>query len=126
MSKLFSNKYFGAIFLVIAAFDLIYSISRVTENFEYASVGILRYLSVGICLAAVLSFFIITRYSLPILKFYIVFKYMILPLYMLSMFLKDVVFYMHNRFTPEISFQLFFALMLGVTLYYFFKKYRTE
>jgi hypothetical protein len=72
--KLFTNNIFKIIFIIIVGLDLFSAVIKISENSATTSISILKYINLIICLFALISFFIITKYSLSILKLYIVYR----------------------------------------------------
>lgn len=124
--KLFTNKIFKLLFILYVGIDLINSILRISSNYDYASTIILRYFNLLLILVAFISFFIITKYSLPIIKIYIIFKLIIFPIFMILYGLKEYLFYGYIKYSIETYFEFVFSLLIGIIIYYFYKKYRVE
>lgn len=124
--KLFSNNIFKVIFIIIVGIDLFGLIMRISEHSPTTSVTILRYVNLSICLIALFSFFIITNYSLSILKLYIVFRLIIYPIFIFFTALKYVLFYSVNRFDIEVYFSMSLILILGLILYFLFNKFKIK
>jgi hypothetical protein len=124
--KLFSSNAFSLILLLVIGFDLINSIFRVSQTFNSTPVLLLRCLSLLVAVAALVSFFIVTKYSLSVLKLFIFFQFIILPGYLLMNELKDFVIYSHHRLTIDEYFGISFSLVIGFILYHFFKKYKID
>ena len=122
--KLFTNNLFKIIFIIIVGIDLINSTMKISEDFKTISILIFRSLNLIICILSLISFFIITKYSLPILKLYIVFRLLVFPLFFILSALKDFIFYSSNRFDLEDYISMFSTLIIGIILYFFFNKYK--
>ena len=122
--KLFTNNIFKIIFIIIVGLDLYSAVIKISENSATTSISILKYINLIICLFALISFFIITKYSLSILKLYIVYRLIIYPLFVLFIALKFYVFYSVNRFDIDVYFSMLSTLIIGMILYFFFNKYK--
>jgi hypothetical protein len=81
--KLFTNKIFRILFVLFVGVDLIIGISRISSNNDFASTIILRYFNLVLTLVAFITFFVITKYSLSIIKIYIILKQIIFPIFMI-------------------------------------------
>lgn len=125
-NKLFTNKIFGIILLIVISFDLISSIMRLSEESKSISILMLRYINLSLCLLALVFFFIFTKYSISILKLYIIFKLIIFPSYVILNDLKDLIIYSSSRMTLENYIASIFSLLMGSIIYYFFRKYKIE
>lgn len=126
ISKLFTSKIFGIVFLIIVCFDLINSIMDLTKTYDVISILVLRYVNLLICLSAVVFFFVFTKYSLSILKMYLVFKLILFPLYIVLYNFKDYILYSATRFTLENYIEYLLSILFGLGVYYFFRKYKIE
>jgi len=126
IKKLFKNRIFGIILLIVVSFDLITSMMKLTETYSAISILVLRYVNLLLCLAALIFFFLANKYSISILKLYIVFKLIMFPSYVILRDLKDLLIYAASRMTVEDYISYSFSLFLGITLYYFFRKYKIE
>lgn len=126
MKKLFSNKIFSVILVVVLSYDLIISIMSLSETFGSIPAAVLRIFNLLICISALASCFIIHKYSLPILKFYILFKLILFPSFFILYGLKDIILYSYNIFSVEVYFFNFLSIAIGFVIYFFFKKYRIE
>ena len=124
--KLFTNKIFRILLILFVGIDLIIAISKISSNNNYASTIILRYFNLLLTLISFISFFIITKYSLPTIKIYIILKQIIFPIFMILYGLKELMFYSYNRYKIENYFEFSFTLLIGFVIYYFFKKYKVE
>ena len=124
--KLFTNKIFRILLILFVGIDLIIAISKISSNNNYASTIILRYFNLLLTLISFISFFIITKYSLPTIKIYIILKQIIFPIFMIFYGLKELMFYSYNRYKIENYFEFSFTLLIGFVIYYFFKKYKVE
>ena len=60
--KLFTNNIFKIIFIIIVGLDLFSAVIKISENSATTSISILKYINLIICLFALISFFIITKY----------------------------------------------------------------
>lgn len=124
--KLFTNKIFRILLILYVGIDLIITISRISNNNDFASTIILRYFNILLTLVTFISFFITTKHSLSIIKIYIIFKQIIFPIFMIIYGLKELLFYGYNRYKIETYFEFSLSLLIGFVIYYFFKKYRIE
>ena len=124
--KLFTNKIFRILLILFVGIDLIIAISKISSTNNYASTIILRYFNLLLTLISFISFFIITKYSLPTIKIYIILKQIIFPIFMILYGLKELMFYSYNRYKIENYFEFSFTLLIGFVIYYFFKKYKVE
>ena len=124
--RLFTNKIFSILLILFVGIDLIITISRISSSNDFTSTIILRYFNLLLTLITFISFFITTKYSLSIIKIYIIFKQIIFPIFMILYGLKELLFYGYNRYEIETYFGFSLSLLLGFVIYYFFKKYRTE
>jgi hypothetical protein len=123
--KLFTNNIFRVILIVFIGLDLINTILTISSNVSI-SIVIFSYLILIVTILAFLSLFITTKYSLIIIKIYILLKLIILSLFMLLYGLKEFVVYSYNPFTIDKYFGFGFNLLIGIVFYYFFKKYKVE
>jgi hypothetical protein len=123
IKKLFNNRIFGIVLLIVVSFDLIASIMSLTKTYSVISILVLQYFNLLLCLTALIFFFLVNKYSISILKLYIVFKLIMFPSYVI---LKDLLIYTASRMTVEDYISYSFSLLFGITIYYFFRKYKIE
>lgn len=126
IKKHFNNKIFGIVLLIIVSFDLINSIMKLTETYSVISILVLRCINLLLCLTALVFFFLANKYSISILKLYIVFKLIMFPSYIILRDLKDLVIYSASRMSVEDYISYLFSLIFGITVFYFFRKYKIE
>lgn len=126
INKLFTNKIFGIILLIVISFDLITSIMRLSQESKLISILVLRYVNLSLCLLALIFFFIFTKYSISILKLYIIFKLIMVSSYVILNDLKDLIIYSASRMSLENYIANIFSLLMGSVIYYFFRKYKIE
>ncbi len=126
INKLFTNKIFGIILLIVISFDLITSIMRLSQESKLISILVLRYVNLSLCLLALIFFFIFTKYSISILKLYIIFKLIMVSSYVILNDLNDLIIYSASRMSLENYIANIFSLFMGSVIYYFFRKYKIE
>ncbi len=126
IKKLFNNRIFGIVLLIVVSFDLIASIMSLTKTYSVISILVLQYFNLLLCLTALIFFFLANKYSISILKLYIVFKLIMFPSYVILRDLKDLLIYTASRMTVEDYISYSFSLLFGITIYYFFRKYKIE
>ncbi len=126
INKLFTNKIFGIILLIVISFDLITSIMRLSQESKLISILVLRYVNLSLCLLALIFFFIFTKYSISILKLYIIFKLIMVSSYVILNDLNDLIIYSASRMSLENYIANIFSLLMGSVIYYFFRKYKIE
>jgi hypothetical protein len=124
--ELFSNNIFRIVFIVFVGLDLINTIFSISSSIGSTSILIFNYLMLLLTICAFLSLFIVTKYSLVLIKIYIILKLIIVPTFMLFYALKEFVVYSYNPFTIDKYFGFVFNLLIGIVFYYFFKKYKVE
>jgi hypothetical protein len=124
--KLFSNNIFRIILIVFIGLDLINTTFSISSSNVSIPTVIFSYLNLTVTIFAFLSLFIISKYSLLLIKIYIILKLVIFPIYMILYGVKQYVIYSHNPFTIDKYFGFSFSLLIGIILYYFFKKYKLE
>ncbi len=124
--NLFTNSVFGFVLLFIVGLDVINSMMSMITSFGTSPIIIVKIFSVLISFVALISFFVEHRYSLKIIKFYIFFRLIIFPTYFVLYGLKDVVLYSYNIISLETYVRLLLTIVIGIFIYYFFKKYRVK
>lgn len=97
-----------------------------TKTYSVISILVLQYFNLLLCLTALIFFFLANKYSISILKLYIVFKLIMFPSYVILRDLKDLLIYTASRMTVEDYISYSFSLLFGITIYYFFRKYKIE
>ena len=126
INKLFTNKIFGIILLIVISFDLITSIMRLSQESKLISILVLRYVNLSLCLLALIFFFIFTKYSISILKLYIIFKLIMVSSYVILNDLNDLIISSASRMSLQNYIANIFSLLMGSVIYYFFRKYKIE
>jgi hypothetical protein len=125
--RLFTNKIFRIVLILFVAIDLLIVIDRISGNNEFATTLILRSLNIILTLTTFISLFKINKYSLTIIKIYIILKLLILPIFMVVYGLKVYLFNFTDRYSIgsfiESYSENWISILFGFLFYYFFKKY---
>ena len=124
--KLFTSNAFRIILTAIIGINLFIAIAEITYDYGTISILILRSLNLIICIAALVSLFIISKYSLSILKLYIFYKWIFFPAAVILYGLKDYLFYLASPFEIDVYITMSVTILFGMVLYYFFRKYKVQ